>query len=106
MDFETNYDKLLQISTCGRDDSNADACHHPYEPTPYRVLERLEGCGLLRQGDTLLDYAQAGIGSNSCGPALHEKYRISEKEFDFEFSVKPENAGNRIPEIEYSMLTK
>ena len=58
MDFETNYDKLLQISTCGRDDTNADACHHPYEPTPYRVLERLEGCGLLRQGDTLLDYEE------------------------------------------------
>ena len=63
---------------------------------------------LIPQKNTtvIIDYRNAGIGSNSCGPALNERYRISEKEFDFEFSVKPENIGNHIPEVEYSLLTK
>ncbi|MDO5406898.1 MAG: glycoside hydrolase family 2 TIM barrel-domain containing protein [Eubacteriales bacterium] len=30
-----------------------------------------------------LDYGQSGIGSNSCGPELAEKYRLNEKEFAF-----------------------
>jgi beta-galactosidase len=36
-----------------------------------------------------IDYAQNGIGSNSCGPELLEKYRFEEKEFTFKISVKP-----------------
>ena len=38
---ENKWDKLLKIHTMGRDDSNADQYHYPYEPTPYSVLERL-----------------------------------------------------------------
>lgn len=38
---ETEWDKLLQIRTDGRDDKNADDYRYPYEPTPYCVLERL-----------------------------------------------------------------
>lgn len=40
----------------GRDDSNADQYRYPYEPTPYSVLERLANTGLIRKGNTLLDY--------------------------------------------------
>ncbi len=36
-----------------------------------------------------IDYKQSGIGSNSCGPELPQQYRLSEKEFDFVFSVIP-----------------
>lgn len=36
-----------------------------------------------------LDYAQNGIGSNSCGPDLLEKYRFTEKEFTFEIKLIP-----------------
>ncbi len=35
-----------------------------------------------------IDYKNSGIGSNSCGPGLLEKYRLSEKEIHFEFSLK------------------
>ena len=38
---ETKWDKLLKIKTGGRDDSHSDQYRFPYEPTPYRVLERL-----------------------------------------------------------------
>ncbi len=36
-----------------------------------------------------LDYAQNGIGSNSCGPILQEKYKLNEKEFYFEIKLIP-----------------
>lgn len=53
---ENTWDKLLQIKTTGRDDSNSDQYHYPYEPTPYSVLERLANSGLIRKKDVLLDY--------------------------------------------------
>ena len=34
-----------------------------------------------------IDYKVSGIGSNSCGPELLEKYRLSEKEFKYTFFV-------------------
>ena len=36
-----------------------------------------------------LDYAQNGIGSNSCGPRLMEKYRFDEKNFTFDMKLVP-----------------
>ncbi len=39
-----------------------------------------------------LDYRQNGIGSNSCGPRLQEKYRLAEKSFTFSLHLKPEHA--------------
>lgn len=55
-DKEGTWDKLLQIKTTGRDDSNADQYRYPYEPTPYCVLERLANSGLIRKKDVVLDY--------------------------------------------------
>lgn len=34
-----------------------------------------------------LDYRQAGIGSNSCGPVLLEKYRLDEAKIDFHLDL-------------------
>ncbi|MDD6735767.1 MAG: glycoside hydrolase family 2 TIM barrel-domain containing protein [Clostridiales bacterium] len=34
-----------------------------------------------------IDYKNSGIGSNSCGPVLSEKYRLSEKEIHFVFYI-------------------
>ena len=56
LDNENTWDKLLQIKTTGRDDSNADQYNYPYEPTPYSVLERLANSGLIRKKDVVLDY--------------------------------------------------
>ena len=55
-DNEKAWDKLLNIKTSGRDDTNADLYRYPYEPTPYCVLERLANSGLIRKGDFVLDY--------------------------------------------------
>mgnify|MGYP000011135041 FL=1 len=53
---EEQWDKLLHTHTTGRDDSKADQFRYPYEPTPYSVLQRLANGGLIRKGDTLIDY--------------------------------------------------
>lgn len=50
------WDKLLRINTGGLDERNSDEHHYRYEPTPYRVLEKLAECGLFGEGDTVLDY--------------------------------------------------
>ena len=36
-----------------------------------------------------VDYKDSGLGSNSCGPQLEEKYRLKEKEIYFEFKISP-----------------
>ena len=53
---EKTWDKLLKIQTTGRDDTGADQYHHPYEPTPYCVLERLAESGFFGKDDVVLDY--------------------------------------------------
>ena len=77
---ENNWDKLLQIQTCGRDETNADEYHHPYEPTPYTVLERLVTSGLITQADAVLDY---GCGKGRVGFFL--SYRTKAKTIGIEY---------------------
>jgi len=50
------WDKQLNIDTTGRDASNADEFHHPYEPTPYVVLERFAESGYIRRSSKVVDY--------------------------------------------------
>lgn len=77
---EKNWDKLLQIQTCGRDETNADEYHHPYEPTPYVVLNRLAESGLIAPGDVVLDY---GCGKGRVGFFL--SYRAKAKTIGIEY---------------------
>lgn len=49
-------DKLLNIHTTGRDEGDFDASKHPYEATPYPVLERIANLGYIKKNNTLLDY--------------------------------------------------
>ena len=61
---ENKWDKMFQIKTAGRDALGADEYHHPYEPTPYSVLERLADSGLIGKDDVVLDY---GCGKGRVG---------------------------------------
>lgn len=49
-------DKQLKIRTSGRDDSHATDYNYPYEPTDYRVLERLAQSGYFSKKNCLVDY--------------------------------------------------
>ena len=74
MDKENSWDKLLQIQTCGRDELGADEYHHPYEPTPYSVLERLANSSLISTDDVVLDY---GCGKGRVGFFLSYRTKAS-----------------------------
>ena len=80
MNNEHAWDKLLQIDTVGRDDTNADQYHHPYEPTPYSVLERLAGSGFFTEEDVVVDY---GCGKGRVGFFLG--YRTKSKVIGIEY---------------------
>ena len=49
---------------------------HAYELTP------------LKETVVNIDLRQSGIGSNSCGPALTDKYRIEETHLELSFVIK------------------
>ena len=80
MGKENNWDKLLQISTVGRDETNADEYHHPYEPTDYCVLERLVNSGFFGENDVILDY---GCGKGRVGFFL--SYRTKARTIGIEY---------------------
>jgi len=46
---------------------------------------------LVKRKETIvnIDYKMSGVGSNSCGPELLEKYRFDEKEFEFKLIIVP-----------------
>lgn len=56
MEDELQWDQRLGIDTMGRDDARADEYRYRYEPTPYRVLQRLADSGLIGKEDVVLDY--------------------------------------------------
>ena len=82
-DNETSWDKLLQIKTGGRDDTNADEYRYPYEPTPYSVLERLANSGLFGKDDVVLDY---GCGKGRVG--FYLSYRTKAKSIGIEYDER------------------
>ena len=83
MDHERRWDTFLQIKTTGRDDTKADQYHHPYEPTPYTVLERLAASGFFGQADVVLDY---GCGKGRVGFFL--SYRTKAKTIGIEYDYR------------------
>ena len=80
---ENQWDKLLQIHTTGRDDTNSDEYRYPYEPTSYRVLERLAGSGFFGKEDVVLDY---GCGKGRVGFFL--AYRKSARTIGIEYDER------------------
>ena len=55
-------------------------------------LERAPHNYELEESDSIvfcMDYAMNGIGSNSCGPVVLDKYRFDEEAFQFQFELVP-----------------
>jgi len=82
-DYEKTWDCSLRIQTCGRDEFGADEYHHPYEPTPYSVLERLANSGSISKDDVVLDY---GCGKGRVGFFL--SYRTKAKSIGIEYDER------------------
>ena len=82
-DKENTWDKLLQIETVGRDDTNSDEYRYPYEPTPYCVLERLADSLLFGQHNVILDY---GCGKGRVDFFL--SYQVNAKTIGIEYDER------------------
>ena len=80
-DLENSIDKRLKIQTTGRDDSKEDDYHHPYEPTPYSVLERLAESGYITKENILVDY---GCGKGRVDFYLSAKVECKTIGIDFD----------------------
>ena len=91
-DNEITWDKLLQIKTTGRDDSNADQYNYPYEPTPYSVLERLANSGFIRKKDTVLDY---GCGKGRVDFFLSYQTRANTIGIEYDERIYESVVGNQ-----------
>ena len=101
-DLENSIDKQLKIQTTGRDDSKEDTYHHPYEPTPYTVLERLAESEYLTRDNILVDYGcgkgrvdfylSAKVGCKTIGIDFDERMikRALENSKSFVGKLKPE----------------
>ena len=92
MDKENTWDKLLQIKTGGRDELGADEYHHPYEPTPYSVLERLVGSGFFGKDDVVLDY---GCGKGRVGFFLSYRTKASTIGIEYDDRIYESAMENR-----------
>lgn len=92
MDHEQTWDKRLQIQTCGRDESGADQYHHPYEPTPYTVLERLADSGLMGKDDVVLDY---GCGKGRVGFFLSHRTKAKTIGIEYDGRIYQDAMENR-----------
>ena len=73
---------------------SAPDCRFSFNASVYTQEElekKAHNFELERSGSTVLclDYALNGIGSNSCGPEVMEKYRFDETRFRFQFSLVP-----------------
>ena len=62
------------------------------EYTQEELTKKAHNFELVECEDTVLclDYAQNGVGSNSCGPELLKKYRLDAEQFTFEIMLQPE----------------
>ena len=101
---ESKWEMSLRIKTAGRDETNADRYHHPYEPTPYTVLERLAASGFFGSGDVVLDY---GCGKGRVGFFL--SYRTKAKTIGIEYDQRMhqgalENQRSAMPKVKAEFI--
>ena len=89
---ENTWDATLKIRTAGRDETNADQYHHPYEPTPYSVLERLADSGFFGKEDAVLDY---GCGKGRVGFFLSHQTKARTIGIEYDERIYQDAVENR-----------
>lgn len=85
--------RLLEIGKLRFESESAFACNVSAYST--EAIDRAEHTDeLVSDGKThvRVDYKVSGIGSNSCGPALMEQYRLSEKQISFGYVISPKGS--------------
>lgn len=72
----------------------SSASEFSFNASPYTVAElaaKKHNFELVESSSSILniDYMMSGVGSNSCGPELPNRYRLEQKEFSFSISILP-----------------
>ena len=67
----------FNVSVYAQEELERKAHNYELEKSPYTIL--------------CVDYRQSGMGSNSCGPELAEKYQLNDEKFYFKIRLVPEN---------------
>lgn len=78
-----------------------------FQVTEYRPQDYRPHAYEMAKGDKIyvnVDYRMSGLGSNSCGPRIDEKYLITERRFSFTFNVKKYKEGLDLFKIHRSSL--
>ena len=85
--YSTNFTEVAQIieNDYARDLTDAMDEAGIADKFNKQVLDVVKKDGKIH---VRIDYKNSGVGSNSCGPALPEKYRLSEKTIEFGFSMR------------------
>jgi beta-galactosidase len=81
VNLASNFGNAMRIT------SGKPFCFNASPYTQEELTLKAHNFELEECGHTVLcvDYAQSGIGSNSCGPELLEEYRFNAREFTAEF---------------------
>ncbi|RKI41824.1 DUF4981 domain-containing protein [bacterium D16-51] len=87
-DYVTAENKMAALTIAGMETFSFNASFYTQE----ELSEKAYNYQLEESSYTVLcaDYRQSGIGSNSCGPQLAEKYQLNENEFCFRIWIIPE----------------
>lgn len=77
----------MGLKFAGASDFSFNAAHY----TPEDLTAAKHPYELNKRKETVvnIDYKVSGVGSNSCGPELLNKYRLEEKEFEFDLKITP-----------------
>ena len=80
-------DQGMGLKFIGCPEFSFNAAHY----TPEDITAAKHTYNLKKRNETIvnLDYKMSGVGSNSCGPELLEKYRFDEKKFEFLLKILP-----------------
>ena len=84
-DYVKASSKDLELYAVSEDPFSFNASVYTQE----ELTEKAHNYELKECGSTVLclDYAQSGIGSNSCGPELSREYRLDQEEFAFRIKL-------------------
>lgn len=92
-DYVTVNSDIQQLTAVSPKPFSFQVSHYSQE----ELTEKRHNYELNKSGNTILclDYKQTGIGSNSCGPELLEKYQFNETAFTFEITLIPRVMTNK-----------
>lgn len=78
----------LQNGLCFTADDEFEIQVSDYSAKALTLAEHIDELKANGAVNVRIDYRDSGVGSNSCGPEILEKYRLKEKDIRFVFSVK------------------